>query len=67
MMQQPMYIQILQWANWVISILYPVVLVCILFLAWKDFRRLVDHFAPRPVAEEKSQAKKKAKGKEEFE
>jgi len=67
MMQQPFYIQILQWANWIISILYPVVLVCILFLAWKDFRRLVNHFAPRPVAEEKTQSEKKMESEEEFE
>lgn len=37
----PLYLQVLQWANMIISLLYPVATVVILALALVEFKKLV--------------------------
>lgn len=48
--QAPVYLIVLQYAQMVVQLLYPVLLVVILFLAWLDFRRWVNHVAPKKKA-----------------
>jgi len=52
----PWYYLALGWSKEIVGLLYPIFLVAILFLAYKEFKRLVDHIAPKPV-----QAKKEVK------
>lgn len=40
----------LTYAYPIVGILFWIALVIVLFLAWRDFRRLVDHYAPRTGA-----------------
>lgn len=59
----PWYYLALGWSKEIVSLLYPIFLVVILFLAYKEFKRLVDHIAPKPVQikEEVAQTKKGVK------
>ncbi len=43
----PWYYIAIGWAKEIVSILYPIFLILILFLAYKEFKRLVDHMAPK--------------------
>ncbi|MDO8886466.1 hypothetical protein [Candidatus Oleimmundimicrobium sp.] len=45
----PWYVYVLQYGGAIVSLLYPIFLVVILFLAYKEFKRLVDHIAPKPT------------------
>ncbi len=56
----PWYIYVLQYGGAVVGLLYPIFLVAILFLAYKEFKRLVDHIAPKPV-QTKEEVKKAEK------
>lgn len=57
----PMYLQVVQWANLIIQLIYPVALVVILALALVKFWQLVNRIAPESQGETES---KKAKSGE---
>ncbi|HDP70007.1 MAG TPA: hypothetical protein ENN38_04265 [Actinobacteria bacterium] len=48
----PWYYIVLGWAKEIVTLLYPIFLVVILFLAYKEFKRLVNHIAPKPMPKE---------------
>ncbi|MDI6891751.1 MAG: hypothetical protein QMD08_01975 [Actinomycetota bacterium] len=49
----PWYIYVLQYGGAIVGLLYPIALVCILFFALKDFKRLVDHLTGAKASEKK--------------
>ncbi len=62
---QPWYLQFFWWAANIIQVVYPIALIVILLLAWLDFRRLVEHYAPRASREEIVEEAPKKEAKEE--
>lgn len=61
---QPWYLQFLGYAAYVMQVVYPIGVIVILLLAWLDFRRLVNHYAPKVAKEAVSEETSSEGGKE---
>lgn len=58
--QSSVFVQVIQWVNVFVQILYPIALVIVLVLAYVEFRKLVKRLAPVPKATTTEKAKEKA-------
>ena len=62
---QPWYLQFFWWAANITQVVYPIAMIVILGLALVQFKRLVNHLAPKASTEEAVEDGSKDKAKEE--
>ena len=61
--QTPMYVQVIQWVDAIVGIVYPIALVIILSLAYLQFKKLVRSLVPEDKKVAKIQPAEKVEEK----